>query len=147
MPLEAAIRLFNLLCDLLPTEATEASVRQQLQPLTTAASLVHRRLGRTYLTLGGEFFQLTAIFEGAGRHLYQVTLRVTPPAYAAIKTFARTLPGAADSSPTVTAEWRNSWLGLVPHLSLRPLKKTGKGISTHFIGLLPRKKVIILTRR
>jgi len=92
MPPEA-IRLFKLLCDLLPAGPTEAVVRQRLKPLTTATSPVRSQLGRTYLTLSGACFQLTAIFEGQARHLYQVTLRVTPPAYTAIKAFARDLPG------------------------------------------------------
>jgi hypothetical protein len=146
MPPEAATHLFNLLCELLPTGATEATVRQRLKPLTTATSLVRNQLGRTYLTLGGEFFQLTAIFEGAARHLYQVTLRATPPAYMAIKTFARTLPETADLPPALTAEWRASWLGFVPQLLLRPTNGTANGVSVRFVGLLPTKKVIILTR-
>jgi hypothetical protein len=143
---EAPIRLFNLLCELLPAGATETTVRQRLKPLTTGSSPLRSQLGRTYLTLGGEFFQLTAIFEGAARHLYQVTLRVTPPAYAAIKTFARTVPGSADPAPAVAAEWRTSWLGFVPQLLLQPADGVANGVSARFVGLLPTKKVIILTR-
>jgi hypothetical protein len=145
MPPEAPLRLFNLLCSLLPAGATEPTVRQRLKPLTTGASPVRNQLGRTYLTLGGEFFQLTAIFEGTARHLYQVTVRITPPAYTAIKDLARTLPGTA-AQPVLAAEWRNSWLGLLPQLLLRPADGIAKGVSVRFVGLLLLKKVIILTR-
>ncbi|WP_133657814.1 hypothetical protein, partial [Hymenobacter sp. UV11] len=133
MPSEA-IRLFKLLCDLLPIGAAEAIVRQRLKPLTTAANPVRNQLGRTYLTLGGAFFKLTAIFEGDARNLYQVTLRVTPAAYAAIRTFARALPGAAAPPLAAAAEWQNSWLGLLPRLRLRPAAG-GKGVSARFVGL------------
>ena len=146
MPPETATHLFNLLCELLPAGATEATVRQRLKPLTTATSPVRRQLGRTYLTLGGGFFQLTAIFEGAAQQLYQVTLRTTPPAYVAIKAFARTLPETADLPPALTAEWRASWLGFLPQLRLRPTNGTASGVSVRFVGVLPTKKVIILTR-
>jgi hypothetical protein len=144
MPPEA-IQLFKLLCDLLPTEATEAAVRQRLKPLTTAVDPVRRQFGRTYLTLGGVSFKLTAVFEAPALHLYQVTLRVTPAAYAAIRAFARALPGAAAPTLAGTAEWQNSWLGLLPRLRLRPAAG-GKGVSARFVGLMPTKKVIVLTQ-
>jgi|GEM_PF-1880520 len=112
----APVRLFELLSGLLQTGAvTQTTVQQQLKLFTKAAASVQTRLGRTYLTLGGAFFQLTATFEGPTPHLYQVTLRVAPAAYAAIKSFARDLPGAGGPL-SQAAEWQNSWLGLLPRL-------------------------------
>jgi hypothetical protein len=142
---EAPIRLFELLSGLLQTEtATQAMVQQRLKSFTTATAPAQTRFGRTYLTLGGEFFQLTATFEGAVLHLYQITLRVTPPAYATIWAFARALP-AAEPTLSGAAEWQNSWLGLLPRLLLRPV--AGKpGLSARFVGLLPAKKVVVLTQ-
>jgi hypothetical protein len=145
MPSEAPVRLFELLSGLLQTGATtQTTVQQQLKPFTKAAAPVQTRLGRTYLTLGGEFFQLTATFEGPTPHLYQVTLRVAPAAYAAIKSFARDLPGAGGPLSRA-AEWQNSWLGLLPRLRLRPAAGS-KGVSARFVGLMPTKKVIVLTQ-
>jgi hypothetical protein len=146
MPLAEPVRLFELLSGLLQTgAATQATVQQRLKPFANAAAPVQTRLGRAYLTLGGAFFQLTAIFEGPALHLYQVTLRVTPAAYAAIKSFARDLPGAAAPTLAGAAEWQNSWLGLLPRLRLRPAAG-GKGVSARFVGLMPTKKVIVLTQ-
>jgi hypothetical protein len=145
MPLAEPVRLFELLSGLLQTgTATQATVQQRLKPFANAAAPVQTRLGRAYLTLGGAFFQLTAIFEGPALHLYQVTLRVTPAAYAAIRAFARDLPGAGGPL-SQAAEWQNSWLGLLPRLRLRPAAGQ-QGVSARFVRLMPTRKVIVLTQ-
>lgn len=141
--------LLQVLLTLLQAKnATEVDVREQLQPLTRTTSTPAARLGHTYLGLKGDYFELTATFTAATQQLKQVSLWVTSPAFVAMKAFARALPPRGKLlEKTVLAQWKNQGWGIVGHLLLRPAKGNASAVSARFVGLLPGKKLIILTRR
>lgn len=146
---EVEIHIFKLLLALLQAKSTtEAVVRQRLEPLAQITRSPSARLEHTYLTLKGSFFELTATFTSATQQLKQVSLWVTSPAFKEMRTLARALPPRGNLlGKTVLAYWQKQWGGFFGHLLLRPAKGNASDVSARFIGMMPGKKLIVLTRR
>lgn len=140
---KSPVQLFDLLLDLLLTkEMPEVLVASRLKPFVQGSRREPERLGRTYLIGKSPSFTLTATFEKPSFSLYQVTMRLTAPAYAQIKAHAQAL-STARRGGTV---WKNSWLGLWPTLVLSPDNTSTPTVTARFMGVLPGQKFIVLTR-
>ncbi|GAB3323183.1 hypothetical protein ACFQT0_27525 [Hymenobacter humi] len=137
------VHLFDLLIELLLTkDMPEVLVASRLKPFVQGSRREPERLGRTFLISKGPYFTLTATFEKPSFSLYQITARLTPAAYAQIKTHAQALPLV----PTTGATWKNSWLGLWPKLVVNRGEASQHAVTARFMGGLPAQKFIILTR-
>ena len=142
-PEKSPAELFDVLIELLLTkDMPEVLVASRLKPFVQGSRREPERLGRTYLISKGPYFTLTATFEKPSFSLYQITARLTPAAYAQIKTHAQALP----SDPSTGATWKNSWLGLLPKLVVNRGDAFKHAVSARFVGGLPAQKFIILTR-
>jgi hypothetical protein len=143
-PEKSPVQLFDLLLDLLLSDdMPEAEVARRLRPYIRGSRKEPERLGRRYLISQGDSFTLTATFEQPAFHLYQVTVRLNSAAFAQIKAHAVALP----ADRTHGAEWKNEWLGLAPKLTVRKGPDRKNAVVARFLGLLPRQKFIVLTRR
>lgn len=137
------VQLFDLLLELLLTQdMPQATVASRLKPFIRASRLVPEQLGRTYYITEGPYFKLTAVFEKPSFNLYQVTARLQPAAYAQMKAYAHSMP----DTPAYGAKWQNKWLGLWPKLTLQTSGAVKKSATARFMGLVPRQKLIVLTR-
>ena len=137
------VQLFDLLLDLLLTEdMPQAAVAQRLKPFIRGGRLMPERLGWVYYIMKGPYFQLTAAFERPSFRLYQVTARFNPEAFAQIKEHAQALP----ILPTGGAKWENKWFGFWPKLTLTRQGNVKTFVTARFMGLLPGRKLIVLTR-
>jgi hypothetical protein len=137
------VQLFDLLLDLLLTEdMPQATVAQRVKPFIRAARLVPEQLGRVYYIMQGPYFQLTATFEKPSFRLYQVTARLNADAFAQIKHHAQAMP----AHPTSGARWENKWLGFWPKLTITRESPVRRSATARFLGLLPGKKLLVLTR-
>lgn len=143
-PEKSPVQLFDLLVELLLTkEMPEVLVASRLKPFVQGSRREPERLGRTYLISKGPYFTSTATFEKPSFNLYQLTVRLTPAAYAQMKAHARALP----SVPETGAVWKNSWLGFWPKLTVSRGDISPQAVTARFMGGLPGQKFIVLTRR
>ncbi|MCB2380291.1 hypothetical protein LGH70_22055 [Hymenobacter sp. BT635] len=142
-PDKTPVQLFDLLVELLlTTDMPEVLVASRLKPFVQGTRREPERLGRTYFICKGPYFTLTATFEKPSFSLYQITARLTPPAYDQIKAHAQALP----LMPPAGAVWKNSWFGLWPKLDMSRGDALRPAVTARFMGLLPGQKFIVLTR-
>lgn len=137
------VQLFDLLVQLLQAQdMPEELVASRLEPFAQGSRREPERLGRRYLINQGPYFTLTATFEKPSFRLYQVTVRLTPPAYAQIKAHAQALPAMLPAG----ASWKNSWFSLWPKLEVSLGDAPRQVVTARFMGGLPGQKFVVLTR-